>query len=88
MTFEGKPEPWHVSPPLPQAQIHLPLLRFDWYIIPPSSAMFRREVVEAVGGFRDPWGPTISTSTAGRTLLHGLLLSGTGCDVLPPLQHE
>jgi hypothetical protein len=32
------------------------LLGFDWYIIPPSSAMFRREVVEAVGGFRDPWG--------------------------------
>jgi hypothetical protein len=32
------------------------LLAFDWYIIPPSSAMFRREVVQAVGGFREPWG--------------------------------
>jgi hypothetical protein len=32
------------------------LLAFDWYIIPPSSAMFRRTVVDAVGGFRDPWG--------------------------------
>jgi len=29
---------------------------FDCYIIPPSAAMFRREVVEVVGGFRDPWG--------------------------------
>ncbi len=56
MTFEGEPVPWHVAPPPPQARIYLPLLRFDWYIIPPSSAMFRRETVEAVGGFRDPWG--------------------------------
>jgi glycosyltransferase involved in cell wall biosynthesis len=56
MTFEGEPVPWHVAPPPPQTHIYLPLLRFDWYIIPPSSAMFRREVVEAVGGFRDPWG--------------------------------
>jgi hypothetical protein len=56
MTFEGEPVPWQVPPPPPQAHIYLPLLRFDWYIIPPSSAMFRREVVEAVGGFRNPWG--------------------------------
>jgi hypothetical protein len=56
MTFEGDPVLWHVSPPPPQAEIYLPLLRFDWYIIPPSSVMFRREVVQAVGGFQDPWG--------------------------------
>jgi glycosyltransferase involved in cell wall biosynthesis len=56
MTFEGEPVPWHVPPPPPQADIYLPLLRFDWYIIPPSSVMVRREAVEAVGGFRDPWG--------------------------------
>lgn len=56
MTFEGEPVPWHVPPPPLQARIYLPLLRFDWYIIPPSSAMFRREVVESVGGFREPWG--------------------------------
>jgi glycosyltransferase involved in cell wall biosynthesis len=56
MTFEGEPVPWHVPPPPTQSDIYLPLLRFDWYIIPPSSVMFRREVVEAVGGFRDPWG--------------------------------
>jgi len=56
MTFEGEPVPWDVSPPPPQADIYLPLLRFDWYIIPPSSVMFRRKVVEAIGGFRDPWG--------------------------------
>ncbi len=56
MTFEGDPVPWEVAPPPPQTDIYLPLLRFDWYIIPPSSVMVRREVVEAVGGFRDPWG--------------------------------
>jgi GT2 family glycosyltransferase len=56
MTFEGDPVPWQVSPPPLHADIYLPLLRFDWYIIPPSSALFRREVVEEVGGFRDPWG--------------------------------
>jgi GT2 family glycosyltransferase len=37
-------------------QLYVPLLGFDWYIIPPSAAMFRRRVVEDVGGFRDPWG--------------------------------
>jgi glycosyltransferase involved in cell wall biosynthesis len=56
MTFEGEPVPWHVAPPPLQADIYLPLLSFDWYIIPPSSVMFRREVVQAVGGFQDPWG--------------------------------
>jgi glycosyltransferase involved in cell wall biosynthesis len=56
MTFEGDPVPWHVPPPPPQSRIYLPLLRFDWYIIPPSSAMFRREAVETIGGFRNPWG--------------------------------
>ena len=56
MTFEGEAVPWPVPPPPLQTRIYLPLLRFDWYIIPPSSAMFRREVVEAAGGFRDPWG--------------------------------
>jgi glycosyltransferase involved in cell wall biosynthesis len=56
MTFEGDPVPWTVAPPPPQTRLYLPLLAFDWYIIPPSSAMFRREVVEAVGAFRDPWG--------------------------------
>jgi cellulose synthase/poly-beta-1,6-N-acetylglucosamine synthase-like glycosyltransferase len=39
-----------------RARLYDILLGFDWYIIPPSSAMFRREAVEAVGGFRDPWG--------------------------------
>jgi glycosyltransferase involved in cell wall biosynthesis len=56
MTFEGDPVPWSVPLPPQQTDIYLPLLRFDWFIIPPSSAMFRREVVEEVGGFRDPWG--------------------------------
>ncbi|GJD97629.1 glycosyltransferase family 2 protein [Methylobacterium iners] len=56
MTYEGEPVTWQVPPPPREMQIYLPLLRFDWYIIPPSAVMFRREVVEAVGGFRNPWG--------------------------------
>jgi hypothetical protein len=39
-----------------ESRLYITLLGFHWYIIPPSSAMFRREAVEAVGGFRDPWG--------------------------------
>jgi glycosyltransferase involved in cell wall biosynthesis len=56
MTFEGSPVAWQVPVPPPQTHLYEPLLGFDWYIIPPSSVMFRREVVEAVGGFQDPWG--------------------------------
>jgi glycosyltransferase involved in cell wall biosynthesis len=56
MTFEGADVPWGVAALPKQTQLYLTLLGFDWYIIPPSSAMFRREVVEQVGGFRDPWG--------------------------------
>lgn len=57
MTFDGDPVPWTVAGPPPGAgNIYLPLLAFEWYIIPPSSAMFRREVVDATGGFQDPWG--------------------------------
>jgi glycosyltransferase involved in cell wall biosynthesis len=56
MTFDGEPVPWRVVPPPRQRHLHLPLLAFDWYIIPPSSAMFRRDAVLKVGGFQDPWG--------------------------------
>ena len=56
MTFEGAPVGWEVAPPPPQTDLYLPLLAFDWYIIPPSSVMFRRAVVDEVGGFQDPWG--------------------------------
>lgn len=56
MTFEGDPVPWSVPPPPADPDIYRALLAFDWYIIPPSSAMFRRAVVEDVGGFQDPWG--------------------------------
>lgn len=56
MTFEGDPVPWSV-PPMPRdTRLYHTLLGFDWYIIPPSSVMFRRAVVEEIGGFRDPWG--------------------------------
>ena len=56
MTYEGGPVPWGV-PLLPnETRMHHALLAAEWYILPPSSAMFRREVVDAVGGFQDPWG--------------------------------
>jgi glycosyltransferase involved in cell wall biosynthesis len=56
MTFDGMPVPWTVSPPPAATDIYLSLLRFDWYIIPPSAAMFRRQLVERIEGFRNPWG--------------------------------
>jgi glycosyltransferase involved in cell wall biosynthesis len=56
MTYEGDPVPWSVPAMPRETHLYEILLGFDWYIIPPSSAMFRREVVDAVGGFRDPWG--------------------------------
>jgi glycosyltransferase involved in cell wall biosynthesis len=56
MTFGGQTVPWGV-PRVPRtSDLYNTLLGFDWYIIPPSSAMFRRDVVDAVGGFREPWG--------------------------------
>ena len=56
MTYEGEPVPWSVPAMPRESRLYEILLGFDWYIIPPSSAMFRHEVVDAVGGFRDPWG--------------------------------
>lgn len=56
MTYEGGAVEWGVPAVPREPQLYNILLGFDWYIIPPSSAMFRRSVVEAVGGFRDPWG--------------------------------
>jgi glycosyltransferase involved in cell wall biosynthesis len=56
MTFDGKPVPWAVGPPPEETDIYRALLAFEWYIIPPSTAMFRRDVVTAIGGFQDPWG--------------------------------
>jgi len=56
MTFDGAPVPWSVAAMPRETWLYNTLLGFDWYIIPPSSAMFRREVVAEVGGFRDPWG--------------------------------
>lgn len=56
MTFEATPVDWGVAALPRESRLYRTLLAFDWYIIPPSSAMFRREVVEAVGGFQNPWG--------------------------------
>ncbi len=56
MTYEGDPVPWSVPAMPGETWLYDILLSFAWYIIPPSSAMFRREVVEEVGGFRNPWG--------------------------------
>jgi len=56
MTYDGDPVPWQVPLPPPGGDIYHSLLRFEWYIIPPSSAMFRRDAVLTVTGFQDPWG--------------------------------
>ena len=56
MTYEGQPVPWIVPAVRSAEDLYIALLAFDWYIIPPSSVMFRRAVVERLGGFRDPWG--------------------------------
>jgi glycosyltransferase involved in cell wall biosynthesis len=56
MTYEGIRVSWPVPVPPPHSALYNELLAFEWYIIPPSSAMFRREVVTTVGGFRNPWG--------------------------------
>jgi glycosyltransferase involved in cell wall biosynthesis len=56
MTYEGDAVSWGIAAMPRETRLYNTLLGFDWYIIPPSSAMFRREAVEAVGGFRDPWG--------------------------------
>jgi glycosyltransferase involved in cell wall biosynthesis len=56
MTYEGGPVAWGVPSSPSSTSLYNTLLAFDWYIIPPSSAMFRRTVVRTVGGFRDPWG--------------------------------
>jgi glycosyltransferase involved in cell wall biosynthesis len=56
MTYEGEPVAWQVPLPPPGTDIYHALLRFEWYIIAPSSAMFRREAVLTVTGFQDPWG--------------------------------
>jgi hypothetical protein len=47
--------------PVPRSSndLYAALLAFDWYIIPTSSAVFRREAVERLGGFRDPWGADV-----------------------------
>ena len=56
MTYDGGPVPWGI-PASPRAtDLYNILLGFDWYIIPPSSVMFRRAVVETIGPWRDPWG--------------------------------
>jgi glycosyltransferase involved in cell wall biosynthesis len=56
MTYDGHPVPWSVPAMPRESRLYEILLGFDWYIIPPSSVMFRRDVIDAVGGFRDPWG--------------------------------
>jgi glycosyltransferase involved in cell wall biosynthesis len=56
MTYEGGAVPWGVPQSPRETQLYLTLLGFGWYIIPPSSVMFRRQVVEAIGPWRDPWG--------------------------------
>ena len=56
MNYDGSPVPWGIASMPRETHLYDILLGFDWYIIPPSSAMFRRATVERIGGFRDPWG--------------------------------
>ncbi|MDQ3314908.1 MAG: glycosyltransferase family 2 protein, partial [Verrucomicrobiota bacterium] len=49
MTYEGNPVSWRVATLQGQTQLYHSLLGFDCYIIPPSSVMFRRRVVETIG---------------------------------------
>ena len=56
MTYDGGPVAWGVPAPPVTDDLYRTLLAAEWWILPPSTAMFRRELVEAVGGFRDPWG--------------------------------
>jgi glycosyltransferase involved in cell wall biosynthesis len=56
MTHDGQPTGYVSELPPTGKALYLTLLDFDWYIIPPSSCMVRREVAQAIGGFRDPWG--------------------------------
>ena len=56
MTFSGGPVSWGVPSAPRDQQLYRILLAFEWYIIPPSSAIFRRAAIEQAGGFRDPWG--------------------------------
>jgi len=59
MTWEGVPVPGTAIAPPAQRQLYLPLLAGQWSLGAPSCAMFRRTVVEALGGFRDPWGADV-----------------------------
>ena len=43
------------SPP-ETPRLYLPLLAGEWEVFPASAALVRRQVVEELGGFRDPWG--------------------------------
>ena len=56
MTFSGELVSWGVPSAPREQELYRILLAFEWYIIPPSSAIFRRAAVQQAGGFRDPWG--------------------------------
>lgn len=56
MQYDGTPVSWGVPRAPVTDDLYRTLLAAEWWILPPSTAMFRRQVVEAIGGFRDPWG--------------------------------
>jgi glycosyltransferase involved in cell wall biosynthesis len=56
MHDDAMPGDVRLAVPPDTPRLYVPLLRGDWRIVPPSSAIFRREAVERLGGFRDPWG--------------------------------
>jgi glycosyltransferase involved in cell wall biosynthesis len=56
MHYDGTPTGVESGLPPAGQPLLVTLLNFDWYIIPPSSCMMRRDAFGAVGGWRDPWG--------------------------------
>lgn len=49
----------HTSLPPTQTRLYRSLLGGDWFVDSPATALFRRPIVEALGGFRDPWGADV-----------------------------
>lgn len=54
----GTAVPHHSVPPM-QSRLYRSLLGGDWLVASPATALFRRPLVEALGGFRDPWGADV-----------------------------
>lgn len=73
----------HLSVPPTRPHLYQPLLGGDWFVATPATALFRRPVVEALGGFRDPWGADVLDfylRAAYRFEAHSVAATFTRCD--------